>query len=261
MGMCCSSRQLPAEEFIQNLMFETQLLKYEYKEIENIFLQKTNSIQSINLGQNISKNAFDEIIKKFYLNKNNENSEICINRPLYHKKVLEDVVFTDDDGMINLFHICLAFFSLVGHQNKYQSKEFAQLLFNGNKLSNEDYIENSIPFEFFKKSILTYLEINLIVITNSVYNTMILNGLEDCQKFDFEHLVKEVYTEDKLNLFFNQKLEKELKWESWKENQKIDLNEIDCLFKNKEYFFSFWKLRNSFLEFYKNNFLNHETQY
>jgi hypothetical protein len=257
MGTCCSSRQLPAEDFIQALMFETKLLKYDYYEIEKIFLEKTISTQ---LVEHISKNQFDEIFKKFYSIKKNENYEFCINNSLYLKKVFEDVVFTDDNERINIFHILLAIFSLIGHENKCQLKEFYQLLLYGYKVYDQECRKNKIPFDFLKKSIRTYLEINLIVITNSVYNTMILNGLEDCQKFDLEHLVKQVYTEDKMNKFYQQKFEKEIQWINWKENKKLGEDEIIKLFKNKEYIFSFWKLRNSFLEFYKNNFLNDEHE-
>jgi hypothetical protein len=252
MGICCSARVIPAEDFIQSLMLDCQLPKIDYHSLETIVLGKIDE-----KSKKITKDDFEEIMNK--LSYQNRKEGVGCNNSLYQTEIFEDITFLDENDQISPFHILLALFSYVGHGHRNYAQDFLTLVCRENRQGDK------VDAQFLRKSLLTYLEMNLIVVTNSVFNTLVSNNLTDCEKDDLELLVREVYTEVNLNKFFENNFGEFFELidadtdgdaDADRENKLIDLKDSTLLFKNREFIFTFWNLRNAFLDYIRNISIN-----
>jgi hypothetical protein len=244
MGICCSAQVIPAEDFIQSLMLDCQLPKIDFHSLEKIVLGKVEE-----KSKKITKDDFEKILNK--LSYQNRKEGVGCNNSLYQTEIFEDITFLDENDQISPFHILLALFSFVGHGHRNYAQDFHALVCRENRKGDK------VDAQFLRKSLLTYLEMNLIVVTNSVFNTLVSNNLTDCEKDDLELLVREVYTEVNLNKFFENNFGEFFEIiDADTENKLIDLKDSTLMFKNKEFIFTFWHLRNAFLDYIRHISIN-----
>jgi hypothetical protein len=249
MGNCYNTPVLAAEDFIKSIMEKTHLKNLNYTFLENQF-------HILSDDYSMDKNYFvKNILPSFY------SKDSAINKFLpFHDKLFEDILITDvKNEKMNYYLILLSIFSSINHEiateNFYtllikislcykesSRKRPKKILFD---YKNGETQTKLLSVKDMKNIILTYLEINIVMTTHSVYKSSFNHYDGFVDKKDLENLVSNYCTAENVFKFYENVFRAKF------DNKEITYEEFYKLVENKDYLFSFRFLRVIFFEFVK----------
>jgi hypothetical protein len=239
---CCSSPKNSGEDYIVSLIQEMYLHKTEYQALEKLL--QGNSEKS-----KISKHVFyRNIVDHLYNTDPDENKNF-----IFHDKIIDDIILFDVQEKCNIYHILLPLYSMLRHNNVVQ--EFYQLILmiSYSNVSEDKFKDKTLKINYkqFKSVLKTYLEINIIGISTTICNVLIVSRENEFEKFDIEILIKKVYKEDNLKKYLKHLIERfESENEDLQNKTYLSITDLGEFFREREFIFNFKKLRKDFINFY-----------